>query len=219
MKSFHCKEALMIELVTFETAHLFGDAIAAQARFRYEQFVARDGWKVPTWKGFEYDQFDNFCATYLIYRDEDARVRGMVRLLPTTHPYMLNTLWPFLAPDSGMPSSPNIYENTRFAVDKRLKPSLRRRVRNELILASLEFGLLNDVISFILVSPLWVLNGSLSRAGLQPHILTTTDRLGASTVGVASVCVSSAVLGRCRSLLGVTASVLQTLESAGRLAA
>jgi len=209
----------MIDAVTFENSHHYGDAIAAQARFRYEQFVARDGWDVPHYHGHEYDDYDNFCATYLLYRDETARVRGMVRLIPTTRRHMLPELWPFLAPPEGLPRGPDIWENTRFAVDKGLPPRLRREVHGALVLASLEFGLANGITSYLLVSPLWILNGSLSAAGLEPEILNTTDRLGPRPVGVAKVPVSSATLARCRAQTGISGPVLDQLDRSERLAA
>ena len=44
----------MIETVTLHSAHLFGDALADQHRFRYQQFVVRAGWSVPHVDGMEY---------------------------------------------------------------------------------------------------------------------------------------------------------------------
>ncbi len=209
----------MIEVVTWETAHLFGDALADQYRFRYRQFVERDGWDVPNYRQMEYDQFDTPAAVYLLWRDSALRVRGMVRLIPTSRPYMLSQLWDFLAPPDGLPSCDEVWENTRFAVDRTLPPHLRKQVMGELVLASLEFGLEHGVASYLLVSPLWILRGSLTAAGLEHDILNTTDRLGPRAVAVARVEVSSRILGQSRQALGVAASVITPAPELERLAA
>lgn len=208
----------MIDIVTLETAHLYGDALADQHRFRYCQFVERDGWAVPHYRKMEYDQFDTPAAVYLLWRDQDLRVRGMVRLIPTTQPYMLDQLWDFLAPAEGLPHSPDVWENTRFAVDRDLRPSLRRQVMGELILASLEFGIANGVSQYLLVSPLWILNGSLTAAGLSFSISATTDRLGPRPVAVANVEVSPAILNTARAALNIRTTVISG-PNAERLAA
>ncbi len=209
----------MIDIVTLETAHLYGDALPEQHRFRFRQFVEREGWAVPTYRGMEYDQFDTPAAVYLLWRDAEQRVRGMVRLIPTTQPYMVQQLWDFLTPDEGAPHSETIWENTRFAVDRKLEPQLRRQVLGELILASLEFGLMHGVDEYLLVSPLWVLNGSLSAAGLTHRLLKTTDRLGPRLVASAYVPVSDEVLGRVRSALGAPRSVINPMPGEVRWAA
>jgi N-acyl-L-homoserine lactone synthetase len=198
----------MIELVTLQSAHLFGDALADQHRFRYRQFVVRAGWDVPHFDGMEYDQFDTPAAVYLLWRDHAARVRGMIRLLPTTQPYMTETLWPELAPEEGMPRAEEVWENTRFAVDRNLEAPLRRRVTGELILASLEFGLSRNIERYLLISPLWVLQGVLTAAGLPHRMLRQTEALGRWPVASAYVPVSEAILSIARERLGIPHKVI-----------
>jgi acyl homoserine lactone synthase len=198
----------MIDLVTWQSAHLFGDALADQYRFRHDQFVVRSGWNVPHFDGMEYDQFDTPAARYLLWRDHAARVRGMVRLLPTTRPYMTETLWPDLAPEEGAPRADTVWENTRFAVDRALPAPLRRTVTSELILASLEFGVCHGIERYLLISPLWVLRGALAAAGLPHRLLQQTDALGRWPVASAYVPVSEQILMVARQRLGVQHRVL-----------
>lgn len=198
----------MIDLVTWQSAHLFGDALADQYRFRHDQFVVRSGWNVPHVDGMEYDQFDTPAARYLLWRDHAARVRGMVRLLPTTRPYMTETLWPELAPEEGPPRTDAVWENTRFAVDRALPAPLRRTVTSELILASLEFGVAHGIECYLLISPLWVLRGALAAAGLPHRLLQQTDALGRWPVASAYVPVSEQMLMVARQRLGVQHRVL-----------
>ena len=198
----------MIETVTLQSAHLFGDALADQHRFRYRQFVVRAGWSVPHFDGMEYDQFDTPAAVYLLWRDHAARVQGMLRLLPTTRPYMTDTLWPELAPGDGLPHAEAIWENTRFAVDRDLAAPLRRKVTSELILASLEFGLSRGIERYLVISPLWVLQGVLTASGLPHEILRQTDALGRRPVASAYVPISERILATVRERLGIHYQVL-----------
>ena len=197
----------MIDIVTLKTAHLHGDALADQHRFRYRQFICRAGWVLPHVDDMEYDQFDTPAAVYLLWRDQAARVRGMVRLLPTTRPYMTDTLWPELAPEEGLPRAESVWENTRFAVDRDLPAPLRRTVTSELVLGSLEFGLSCSIDRYLLISPLWVLNGALTAAGLPYRMLRQTDALGRWPVASAYVPVSAQILATARSCLGIERSV------------
>jgi len=198
----------MIDLLTLQTSHLFGDALADQHRFRYQQFVVRGGWDVPHVDGMEYDQFDTPAAVYLLWRDQAHRVRGMVRLLPTTRPYMTDSLWPALAPEEGLPHADEVWENTRFAVDRDLPAPLRRKVTSELILASLEFGVAQGIERYLLISPLWVLNGALAAAGLSHRLLRKTDTLGRWPVASAYAPVSEQILAVARERLGIAHSVM-----------
>lgn len=193
----------MIEMVTLQSAHLFGDALADQHRFRYRQFVVRAGWALPHFHDMEYDQFDTPAAVYLVWRDHAACVRGMVRLLPTTHPYMTQTLWPDLAPEDGPPRDEAIWENTRFAVDRDLSAPLRKKVMGELILASLEFGLSHGIERYLLISPLWILQGALATAGLPHRMLRQTRALGRWPVASAYVPISEQILATARNRLGI----------------
>lgn len=208
----------MIETVTLQSAHLFGDALADQHRFRYRQFVVRAGWSVPHFDGMEYDQFDTPAAVYLLWRDHAGRVQGMVRLLPTTLPYMTDTLWPELAPEEGLPHAEEVWENTRFAVDRDLDAPLRRKVTGELILASLEFGLSRGIERYLLISPLWVLQGVLTTSGLPHEMLRQTDGLGRRPVASAYVPVSEQVLSTARERLGIHYRVSDSGHRAARAA-
>jgi acyl homoserine lactone synthase len=207
----------MIEIVTLQSAHLFGDALASQHRFRYQQFVVRAGWSVPHFGGMEYDQFDTPAAVYLLWRNHAAQVRGMVRLLPTTRPYMTETLWPELAPEE-IPHADEIWENTRFAVDRDLQGPLRKTVTSELILASLEFGLSHGIERYLLISPLWVLRGALASAGLPHRMLRQTEVLGRRPVASAYVPVSERILSTAQERLGINHSVLDDRRQIARAA-
>ena len=54
-------KATMIDTITWENAHTYGDVLPAMLRLRHHVFVQRRGYTVPTHRGMEWDQFDNAC--------------------------------------------------------------------------------------------------------------------------------------------------------------
>lgn len=129
----------MIDVVTLATAHLFGDALASQARLRYRMFVECRDIDHHTFEGMEYDQFDTPSAVYLLWRDDEGETRCMTRLLRTTQPYMVKKFWPHLVQEDDLPESPEVWEGTRLCVDIALDRRIRQRVLAELLCAVTEF--------------------------------------------------------------------------------
>jgi len=123
----------MIEAFSLGTAHWVGDALASQARLRHRVFNERRRLDHDSYDGMEYDAFDTPAALYLVWRDDADVVRGRIRLLPTTRPYMLQTCWPELVEAGPLPASPEVWEITRVCVDKDLPCEMRGRVMPELL--------------------------------------------------------------------------------------
>ena len=148
----------MIEAFTLATAHHFGDALASQARLRYNIFVAHRKLPHNHYAGLEYDEFDTPAATYLVWRDESQVVRGLVRLLPTERPYMLQAYWPTLIDDGPLPASGDIWEATRVCVDRAVPAPQRLRIFPELFAGVEEFCAARDIAAIIGVT--------------RPHLVT-----------------------------------------------
>jgi N-acyl-L-homoserine lactone synthetase len=86
------------------------------ARYRHRVFVEMLGWPLQTREqGLEFDQFDREDTMYVVARDACDDVVGTARLLPTTRPYLLRELFPQLLHGQPMPSTPRIWELSRFA--------------------------------------------------------------------------------------------------------
>ena len=80
---------------------------------RKSVFVDLLKWDVPVLDGrFELDQFDDGHATYIIIADENGDHLGSARLLPTTRPHILGTLFPDLCAGPP-PIGPGVFEITR----------------------------------------------------------------------------------------------------------
>ncbi|WP_097669525.1 acyl-homoserine-lactone synthase [Bradyrhizobium ottawaense] len=124
----------MIEAFSLSTAHLFQDALVSQARLRYRVFVEQRGLPHLHFEDLEFDEFDTPAAVYLVWRDEQRIVRGLIRMLRTDRPYMLKSYWPYLARQA-LPESTDVWEITRVCVDKSVTPMIRRTIMPELLCA------------------------------------------------------------------------------------
>lgn len=86
-------------------------------RLRCRVFKGRLDWEVGSDNGLEWDRFDMLDPIYILAQDENGRVVGTWRMLPTTGPYMLRDVFPQLLDGLPAPCSPRILEGSRFAVD------------------------------------------------------------------------------------------------------
>jgi N-acyl-L-homoserine lactone synthetase len=135
----------MIEAFSLKTAHLFGDALASQARLRYRVFVQQRALPHASYDGMEYDEFDTPAAVYLVWRDPGLVVRGLIRLVPTSVSYMMEKYWPGLCQRRDLPRSGQIWESSRVCVDRTYDANRRRTIMPELLCAVEEFSRLNDL--------------------------------------------------------------------------
>lgn len=86
---------------------------------RHRVFKQRLKWDVSSIDDLEIDQFDNNETKYIITTDINNNVKGCVRLLPTTSPYMLSEIFPYLwQSQQPMPCSDSICELSRFSFEK-----------------------------------------------------------------------------------------------------
>lgn len=135
----------MIEVFSLKNAHQFGDALASQARLRYRVFVEQRSLAHTFYDGMEYDEFDTPAAMYLVWRDADLIVRGLMRLVPTNVPYMLAQYWPHLAERRPLPRQADVWETSRVCVDRTYAPHLRKLVMPALMSGLQEFCRYNGV--------------------------------------------------------------------------
>jgi acyl homoserine lactone synthase len=85
-------------------------------RLRSDIFHRRLGWEVRVDNGREHDWFDLIGPHYLVAHDGASNALGCSRLLPTIGPNMLRDIFPFLLDGVPPPSSPTVWEVSRFAV-------------------------------------------------------------------------------------------------------
>lgn len=137
-------------VLVFEGAHrpLANSTLRAMFEARKRVFVDLLKWDVPVLEGrFEIDQFDDEHAVYLVVADPDGRHLGSARLLETTRPHILDSLFPELCAGAP-PRGPNVLEITRFCLDRRLPARDRLTVRNRLVCAFVDYALERGLTGF-----------------------------------------------------------------------
>lgn len=124
----------MLVVVEDQNANEYRDLLDEMFRLRARVFNDRLRWDVTVRDGMERDRFDNEGPVYLIYTDEEQKkVKGSLRLLPTTGPTLLADFFSDTLPDAARLTSPSIWECTRFCLDERL---LDNGSRDEMVFAS-----------------------------------------------------------------------------------
>ncbi|WP_308446983.1 acyl-homoserine-lactone synthase [Chitinimonas prasina] len=86
------------------------------AQYRYRVFVEELGWPLKTEHGLERDAFDRDDTVYVVARNNEERVCGCGRLLPTTRPYLLSEVFPHLMGGIPLPHASDVWELSRFAI-------------------------------------------------------------------------------------------------------
>jgi acyl-homoserine lactone synthase len=183
----------MIDCVTIATSHRFpGNLIAAQHRLRYQEVIAKEDWSnIYVADEMEFDRYDNVATEYFIARNSEGDVLGVARSYPTTIPYMLSDIFPFLAARE-LPSSHRVHEASRLVLDRSLlSKDARRPIVNELIVAYMERGLQRNIDAYVgfMLPRIW--DSTFLRAGwdvewLGPEIALpgTTDIVRAAWMPV-----------------------------------
>jgi N-acyl-L-homoserine lactone synthetase len=135
----------MIRIIDGRLRHRYANEIDAMHRIRKKVFHDRMKWDVSIINDWEIDGYDALSPVYLTCIDQEGRVVGGLRLLPTTGFTMLNDTFSVLLPESGRVESPLIWESSRFSVDHEADVAIGRkglsRATAELGLAMNEIGI------------------------------------------------------------------------------
>jgi N-acyl-L-homoserine lactone synthetase len=124
---------MMILAIEGVDRHLYPQLIDEMYRMRAAVFAERLGWEVYVSDGREIDRFDGEEPLYLLCVDEiTGKLKGAVRLLPTTGPNMLRDVFSALVPE-GAVESPRIWESSRFAINPALSIDPLHRDPNRLV--------------------------------------------------------------------------------------
>jgi len=104
-----------LKLISGTSHSLHSAVLAGMGGYRHKVFIQKLGWQLQCEDGLEYDQFDRDNTFYVAATDDEGAVIGTARLLPTTRPYLLNTVFPQLMNGLDLPHSDDIWELSRFA--------------------------------------------------------------------------------------------------------
>lgn len=130
----------MVHLVVGATNPNCRELLAAMFRQRYDIFVKEKGWKLKTYNGLEFDQYDTGKSVYLIEHDEDGDIAASMRMNTTDGAFMLADLFSEMC-EQGLPRGRDTWELTRGALAKNLRRSgYWGRLQCALVEAALLFG-------------------------------------------------------------------------------
>lgn len=147
----------MICYIDYKNMHLHGSLLLSQHKLRYRSFIERQSYDVFNYEGLEYDQYDNPSAKYIVYKSTKSQAVGVCRFTPVSHRSMLQDLFPEMVKDHGIFLKNDVWEGTRFCVDKSLSPEMREKVIRDLVNAYFVFGFRNKVSSIIGIMPSYIL--------------------------------------------------------------
>lgn len=199
----------MIYCINHKTIKHFGHEFVSQFYLRYRLLVDGQYWDLSRFQGMEYDQYDTPATTYLVWSNNDAEVLGSVRIVPTDRPYMIKDIWPELIENKDLPHSLSIWEATRFCIDKTVSPELKQRIKHELVLAFLEFGLKNDIKQMIGVMPPKLWQSVFVKSGWPISFLGQEKDLGKDGVIIAGLMpITLSILENVRKQTGINHAVL-----------
>jgi N-acyl-L-homoserine lactone synthetase len=148
---------------------------------RKRVFIDLLRWDLPVIADrFEVDQFDMQCATYVVVSGARGEHRASARLLPTTEPHILDSLFAELC-DEAIPRGPTTMEITRFCLERTSCAAQRRLDRDALIHALVTFALENGIERFTGVAEApWM--RQILAFGWRCRLLGAAKKIGAGTL-------------------------------------
>ncbi|MFC7051715.1 acyl-homoserine-lactone synthase [Hansschlegelia quercus] len=169
---------------------------------RHKVFVEELGWEeIRRPDGREIDQFDDdYAVHHVAFRD--GRVSGYQRMLSMARPNLLRNVYPELC-ELEIPSSPDVWELTRYAVAPEYREGKRSvgSVGTELIAGFVEWGLASGVNKVIIeFEPMWVFRAM--GLGFLPRPLGLPAEVGQQTIVPTEVTFSERTLLKIRETMG-----------------
>lgn len=208
----------MIQLVTRDVYGEFIDELAAMHRLRFRIFKERLDWDVQVSGGMEIDEFDACDPVYLLQKDENGRIQGCVRLLPTTGPTMLGSTFPALLDGQAAPATEAVWESSRFGLDLGADHSKASggiaEATYELFAGMIEFGLSRRLTDIVTVTDARM-ERVLQRARWPLRRLGQPRSIGRTIALAGYLEVSPASLARIRQGAGLREPVVCSIAASG----
>ncbi|MGP9821012.1 acyl-homoserine-lactone synthase [Salinarimonas sp. NSM] len=209
----------MIRVIQSHQRGQFPREIDAMHRIRKKVFHDRLGWDVSIIRDWEVDGFDALDCVYLICVDDEERVLGSIRLLPTIGYNMLNDVFPELLPDGTRVESPLIWESSRFSIDPDADVELTRnrlsRPTAELILGMNEFGRELGLSHIVTVYDAFIAR-ILRRADCRGEPISSPIRIGKTIAFAALFEIGDEMEAALRKASGITGPVLEAGHQTAR---
>lgn len=169
-------------------------SLKAMFEDRKRVFVDLLKWDVPVLDGrYEFDQFDDPHATYVVVADDAGDHLASARLLPTTRPHILGSLFAELCA-APPPTGPTVSEITRFCLSRRHPAAVRREARDRLVSALVCHALERGIRTYIGVAELGWLQQILA-FGWDCRPLGVPMRLECGTLGALAITIADETPG------------------------
>jgi acyl homoserine lactone synthase len=203
----------MIEALNIETAHRYNDTLPMLLKCRYNEFILRQKYAVPSYNKMEYDQYDTPAAVYFAWKDEEGGIKAGMRIHPTDRPYMIKDMWPQALHYIDLPNSQTIWEMTRFFVDSSIVAGpMRRQAHGELLCALLEFALYHGITNYIGIAPPVLWDFTYRRCGWPAKAAGKVIDIGfTEKVQVCILDVSQDILEKVRATMNIKGTTLSCL--------
>jgi len=212
----------VIQLITPGRYGAFVYELSEMHRLRYRVFKERLGWDVEVGGDMEIDVFDASRPVYLLQKDDDGRIQGCVRLLPTTGPTMLRDTFPALMDGQSAPASQTVWESSRFGLD--LSAGHAKAAGGialatyELFAGMIEFGLMQRLTNIVTVTDVRM-ERILQRVGWPLRRLGQPRSIGSTTAVAGYLSVSSETLAHLGRAAGLSTPIIEPTAKASRLVA
>jgi acyl homoserine lactone synthase len=206
--------------VTIQAHELADNAALLDLYFRLRKRVFYDGlrWDVPVQEDRERDAYDDEAPAYLVWCNEDRTVLyGAVRLLPTTGPTLLHDVFHETHGCSAALIAPDIWEVTRMCIDTTAIAAdfdgvAPARAVGFILLALCECAIAHGIAC--LVSNFEAcMKRTYRLAGLEPNILGSAGTFNRRPVYCGSFDISTELLSRMRSAVGIDVPVYQKAKA------
>jgi len=205
------QEPIMIQLITCDRYEEFSVALGDMHRLRYRVFKDRLGWDVETTNDMEVDEFDSLEPSYLLLQGQGTGLLGCVRLLPSSGPTMLRDAFPALLPNGPIPSAPDVWESSRFALDIHRENAVGAlgvaSATYELFAGMVEFGLAKSLSKILTVTDVRM-ERILRRANWPLERLGPARQIGKTNAVAGYLTVSQSALSTLREAGGFNGPVL-----------
>ena len=204
---------IMIQLITPPSYGELSSILVEMHRLRHRVFKLRMAWDVQTSGDMEIDDFDALHPIYLTQVSGNGQVQGSVRLLPTLGPTMLRDTFPVLLDGERAPSSPLIWESSRFAIDVAADSPKGdhgiTRAAYELFAGMVEFGISRRLTDIVTVTDVRM-ERILRRAGWPLRRIGNPSTIGNTSAVAGYLPISNEILSNLRKAGGLSAPVLWT---------
>ncbi|MGY4231056.1 N-acyl-L-homoserine lactone synthetase [Bradyrhizobium sp. USDA 4449] len=203
----------MIQMITPSSYGDFSKTLIEMYRMRHRVFKLRMAWDVQTSGDMEIDDFDALHPIYLTQVSESGVVRGSVRLVPSIGPTMLRDTFSVLLEGHPAPSTPLVWESSRFAIDVTSDAPKGdhgiTRAAYELFAGMVEFGLSRQLTDIVTVTDVRM-ERILRRAGWPLRRIGNASRIGSTLAVAGYLAISNEILANLRKAGGLSTPVLWT---------